>query len=140
MPLKKSSFFAARPFCARSSCFESFWVALQNGLFFGVFGSSPLSARAVLTITANAFRAPASAPFASTLPVATGGAFGFLAVVAFGLVFGFGLAFAFAGAVAPALGVALAFGVVLALGDALGATLGVGVTSAFTTLMVRCTP
>src|SRR5579862_4049187 len=54
-PLKKSSFFALSPFSAWFSPFAIWCVDFQNGLFFAVAGSSPLSARADLTIAASAF-------------------------------------------------------------------------------------
>src|SRR6267378_2578711 len=60
MPLKKSLLFAARPFSAVFRLFAIRCVAFQNGLFFGVFGSRPLSARAALIMAARAFFAAAT--------------------------------------------------------------------------------
>src|SRR6184192_3992357 len=65
MPLKKSLLFACSPVCANFKFFASSWVDFQNGLFCGVLGSSPLSARAALIIAASALFASSSKVLAS---------------------------------------------------------------------------
>src|ERR1700726_2447877 len=57
MPLKKSLLLAANPVSALFKFFATRWADFQNGLFFGFFGSSALSARAFLIIAAAAFLA-----------------------------------------------------------------------------------
>src|SRR5439155_19290031 len=65
MPLKKSLLLACSPVCASFKLFASSWVDFQNGLFFGVLGSSPLSARAALMIAASALSASSTRALAS---------------------------------------------------------------------------
>src|SRR5436189_3951542 len=60
MPLKKSLLLACSPVCANFKFFANNWIDFQNGLFFGVLGSSPLSARAALIIAASALFASSS--------------------------------------------------------------------------------
>src|SRR6266487_7103769 len=60
MPLKKSLLLACSPVCANFKFFANNWVDFQNGLFFGVLGSRPLSARAALIIAASALFASSS--------------------------------------------------------------------------------
>src|SRR6266511_4518041 len=65
MPLKKSFLFTASPVFATFKFLAISWVDFQNGLFFGVFGSRPLSARAALIIAASALLASFSKVLAS---------------------------------------------------------------------------
>src|ERR1700688_1669903 len=65
MPLKKSLLFAASPVSAVFKFLATRWTDFQNGLFFGFFGSSALSARAFLIIAAVAFFASWSHVLAS---------------------------------------------------------------------------
>src|SRR5438477_1863220 len=65
MPLKKSLLLAASPVSAVFKFFATRWTDFQNGLFFGFFGSSALSARAFLIMAAVAFFASWSRVFAS---------------------------------------------------------------------------
>ena len=59
-PLKKSLLFALSPVFAIFKFLAISWVDFQNGLFFGVLGSRPLSARAALIIAASALFASSS--------------------------------------------------------------------------------
>src|SRR5256714_5335973 len=77
MPLKKSLLLAASPVSALFKFLATRWTDFQNGLFFGFFGSSALSARAFLIIVAEAFFASCSSVLAS--------AFFFCAVLAVAL-------------------------------------------------------
>src|ERR1043165_7331750 len=65
MPLKKSSLFAASPVLAIFKFLARSWADFQNGLFFGFFGSKPLSARAALIIAVRDLFASSSKVLAS---------------------------------------------------------------------------
>src|SRR5438105_2191042 len=63
--ISRRPFSNALSFLAPASSFAINWVDFQNGLFFAVFGSSPLSARAALIIAASALLASTSKVLAS---------------------------------------------------------------------------